>query len=149
MNSFFRDTNCFLSQETKNRFTVAIQNPKQLGLSHINPVPHHWDRISMVRKLFCVSVYLLGSEWSHLLWTAKTIRNHNWWTLWIVISSLEPSSDRKKTRLENRHAKVILQHNNARSHVHLVFKNNLDGANWEVLNHTPNSLGLSFVPLYF
>ena len=41
--------------EEKNGFTMSIQSAKQLGLSQVNLVHKHRNRISMVRKLCFVS----------------------------------------------------------------------------------------------
>jgi len=46
----------------------------------------------------------------------------------------------KRPAWKNRHAKVILQHDNARPHVHSVVKKYLEGANLEALHH------LSYLP---
>ena len=45
----------------------------------------------------------------------------------------------KRSQFENRHDKVILQHDNARPHVANVVKTYLETLNWDVLPHPPYS----------
>lgn len=45
----------------------------------------------------------------------------------------------KRPEWENRHDKVILQHDNARPHVAIPVKKYLETVNWEILPHPPYS----------
>ena len=49
----------------------------------------------------------------------------------------------KRAEWARRHGKVILQHDNAPSHIDEVVKNTLKALNWEILSHPPYSSDLA------
>ena len=49
----------------------------------------------------------------------------------------------KRPQYEQRHEKVILQHDNARPHVAKPVKTYLEMLKWEVLSHPPYSLDIA------
>jgi len=57
----------------------------------------------------------------------------------LQLTRLNRALKEKRPEWENRHDKIILQHDNARPHVHGSVKNYLERVNWEVLPHPPYS----------
>ncbi|GJQ72117.1 hypothetical protein Trydic_g3213 [Trypoxylus dichotomus] len=55
------------------------------------------------------------------------------------MDAIEPSTARKWLQYEQKHEKVILQHDNARPHVAKPVKTQLETLKWEVLRHPPYS----------
>jgi len=63
---------------------------------------------------------------------------HNWWD-WAEHS-------RKNAHYYSRHDKIILLHDNVRSHVVAPVKTYLETLKWEVLSHPPYSPDILFLP---
>ena len=85
-------------------------------------------------------VYLVGSTWCRVLWVAQTERNHYWGSLPNTIDEIEPSTHKKKcAHSYSRHDKIILLHDNVRSHVAAPVKTYLETLKWEILPHPPYS----------
>ena len=55
----------------------------------------------------------------------------------------------KRPQYEQRHEKVILQHDNAQPHVAKPFKNYLETLKWEILPHPPYSPDIALSDYYF
>ena len=50
---------------------------------------------------------------------------------------------KKKPKWDNRHDKLIQLHENAKSHTAKPVKKYLEGVNWEILLHPPNSADIA------
>ena len=83
------------------------------------------------------ALYLVGPARRSVLWTVKTDWNNHRRSVSNAIDAFEPSIERRP-QYNERHDKVILQHNNAQPHVAKVIKTYLETLNkWEVLPHLP------------
>ena len=85
------------------------------------------------------AVYLVGPGRCYLLWAVETERNHHYGTVSNAIDAFEPSTAQKRPQYEQRHEKVILQHESARPHVTKPVKTYLKTLKWEFLPHSPYS----------
>ena len=90
-------------------------------------------RISMLRRLCCASngikeILYIMSCWNHPKVSLVIVIDYNWY---------ETSFERKTT--EMGHDKLILLHDNARSHVAKQTKQYLEEMKWEILSHPPYS----------
>ena len=86
------------------------------------------------------ALYLVGPARRSVLWTIKTDWNNPRRSVSNAIDAfaIEPSIERQ-TQYNERYDKVILQYDNAWSHVAKVVKTYLETLKWEVLPHPPYS----------
>ena len=98
----------------------------------------HVDGQTEYSRLQGHALYLVGLARRSVLWTVKTDwNNHRYRTVSNAIDAFELW--KTNGQYNERHDKVILQHNNARSHVAKVIKTYLETLKWEVLSHPPYS----------
>ena len=94
------------------------------------------------------AVYLAGLDRCYLLWAVETEQKHHWGTVSNTIDALKPSTARKTAQYEQRHERVILQHDNARPHVAKPLKTYLETLKWEVLLHPTYSPDIALSDYY-
>ena len=126
-NSWFKDNRekvfCIgLWLEMRSGYSTTTSRRKNTTLRPINrchrPQHQHHGRTFMIHEDHAL---YLGLKGSCLLWAAKTWRFHYERSVSATIDSFEPLRE-KWPEYEQRHDKVILLHDNARSHVAKVVK---------------------------
>lgn len=88
------------------------------------------------KLLLCIWWDQLGVVYYELLKPNQTIDGNLYRT---QLMRLSRALREKRPQYEQRHNKVILQHDNARPHVAKQVKNYLETLNWEILPHPPYS----------
>ena len=99
----------------------------------------HVDGQTEYSRLQGHALYLVGPARRSVLWTVKTDWNNHRWSISNAIDDLSRALKDKRPQYNERHDKVILQHDNARPHVAKVVKTYLGTLKWEVLPHPPYS----------
>jgi len=116
-------------------YSTITPRRKNTMLSPINrchrPQHQHYGRTFMLRRSCSVS----GLKRSCLLWAAETWQFHYGRSVSTIIDSF--ALREKRLEYEQRHAKVILLHDNARPHVAKVVKKYLETLKWDILSHPP------------
>ncbi|GFX82569.1 mariner Mos1 transposase [Trichonephila clavipes] len=87
-----------------------------------------------------LSIWWLGVVYYELLKPTETITGDRSRT---QLMHLSPALKDKRPQYNERHDKVILQHDNARPHIAKVVKAYLETLKWEVLPHPPFSPDLA------
>ena len=88
------------------------------------------------KVMLCIWWDQLGVVYYELLKLTKTITGDQYRT---QLMHLSRALKDKRLQYNERHDKVILQHDNARPHVAKVVKTYLETLKWEVLPHSPYS----------
>jgi len=88
------------------------------------------------KVMLCIWWDMKGVVYHELLQPSETITGERYR---LQLTRLNRALKEKRPEWENRHDKIILQHDNARPHVHGSVKNYLERVNWEVLPHPPYS----------
>jgi [histone H3]-lysine36 N-dimethyltransferase SETMAR len=118
---------------------IYYDNPKRLKawVKPGEPGPSTPKRnIHGSKVMLCIWWDQKGVIYYELLQPSETITGDRYRT---QLMRLKRALTQKRPEWENRHNKVILQHDNARPHVARPVKNYLEGSDWEVLPHPPYS----------
>jgi len=120
---------------------VDILQPQEEKISPVNrchrPQHQHHGRTFMVRRSWlCIWWDQKGLVYYELLKPGDSITGDRYRLQLIHLSC---ALREKQPEYEQRHDKVILLHDNARSHVVKVVKKYLETLKWDVLSHLPYS----------
>ena len=89
------------------------------------------------------AVYLLRSEGSCVLWSAKTWWNGYWWSLPTTINKTEPSVEAKTTKMGEQNTQSNFAPWQCTDHVAKPVKTYLENIKWDVLPHASYSPDLT------
>ena len=117
----------------KNGSTTIIPSAENHGQCPDMPPCRRPDRILTVPRLYSA---LLGVVYYELLKQSETITGDRSRT---QLMRLSRASKEKRPQYQERHDKVILQHDNARPYITRTVKTYLGTLKWEVLPHLPYS----------
>jgi len=89
-----------------------------------------------LKTMLCIWWDQKGVIYHELLEQSETINGERYR---LQLIRLKRALHEKRPEWEDRHEKVIIQHDNARPHIHWAVKKYIEGTNWEVLPHPPYS----------
>ena len=122
---------------------VHYDNPlgrKSWGMSGHASLSTARPNIHGAKVMLCIWWDQLGVVYYELLKPSETITGDGYRT---QLMRLSQALKEKQSQYQEKHDKVILQHNNARTHIARPVKTYLETLKWEILPHPPYSPDIS------